>query len=341
MLVFIGAGGAGSNIVDNFYKVHIVRKFVKKFSQDHKFIGMAFDTSSDIFSLSNLPKENRVLIGKSLAKSRGTGADIEIGERVIKEEMPLVMNTLSKLVAEAPEMVVIFAGLGGGTGSSACTEVCRNVKKAYKAKVIGVFVLPSFGEGALYIKNARERIREALSAVDGAILFDNSVLVERGCDIVEARRIINESMYNFFNIINEGMFQRFLGEFSAVGYMRIKEKASIKEIVEKMLREEVFYKVELSASKKVLLVIKGNLGMCYAHEFARGWMKNKFGIELEYEFFDSPHDPEIAMIISGIREGDVESRLAQQKQEKEEKEKPKEKEAGGIEDLLKDIHSII
>jgi len=340
MLVFIGAGGAGSNIVDNFYKVHIVRKFVKKFSQNHKFIGMAFDTSSDIFSLSNLPKENRVLIGKSLAKSRGTGADVELGRKAIKEEMPLVMNALSKLLPDVPEIVVVFAGLGGGTGSSACAELSKEIKKAYKAKVVGVFALPSSGEGSLYIKNARESIKDMLPAFDGVVLLDNSVLVERGYDIVEARKTVNESVYNFFNVINEGIFQRFFGEISAIGYMRIREKASVKDILEKMLREEIFCKVELSASKKVLLVIKGNLSMCYAHEFARGWMKNKFGIELEYEFFDSPHEPEVAMIISGIREGDIESRLAQQKQEKEEKEKPKES-IGGIEDLLKDIHSII
>jgi|GEM_PF-1142746 len=338
MLVFIGAGGAGSSIVDNFYKVHIVKKLVKKFSQDHKFIGLAFDTSSDVFSLSNIPKENRVLIGKSLAKSRGTGADIELGRRVIKEEMPLVMNALSKLLREAPETVVVFAGLGGGTGSSSCAEICREIKKAYKTNVIGVFVLPSPGEGALYSKNAGESAREIFSVFDGVILFDNGVLVERGYDIVEARKSINESMYNFFNVINEGIFRRFLGEVSAVGHIKIREKASVKDIIEKMLREEVFYRVDLTASKKVLLVIKGNLSMCYAHEFARGWMKNKFGIELEYELFDSNQAPEAVMIINGIKESEIESKLLQQRQEKEEKEKQP---ASGIEDLLKDIQSII
>ena len=341
MLLFIGSGKAGCNIVDDFYRDNPLKKIMKLIQkEEQKFYGIAYDTSEELKALKNIPEENKVLIGKTKTKLKGTGGDRELGKRAVREEMSLIRNAIAKGMLAAPEFAFIFSSLGGGTGAASASLVCEEIKKNYKeTKVIGVFILPAHSEGMLYRKNAEKSFKESLTCFDGIVILDNNVLVDRGYDIVEAREIVNKTIKSFFSIADESIFNNFLEKISTIAYAELwDKKLAIKDIIEKMLREDVFFKVNLSYCEKLLLLIKGDLSRCYAHDFALGWIKNKFGIELEYKLININKKPEIGMIIAGIDNQEIKKRIFIGS---EEKQAEKKQIKTGLEDLLKDINSFL
>jgi cell division GTPase FtsZ len=276
MLFLIGIGGAGSKIVDSFYKKNVVKKIISRIQTkgQREFVGIAVDTSEKLKSLSNIPPGNTVLIGKSSRK-------------IAKEELVLVMNKLRGVVTEKPWAIVLFAGLGGGTGTGALPVIAKKVKETYKCKTLGVFVLPSSGEGRVYTKNTLDNLDKILSSVDGSIILDNNVVTDRGEDILSAHKIINQHIQGFFRLIDEGFLEKCFKTQSTIGYYKLEsDHVSIKEAVERMLRDYVFLKFDMEKSEKIIFVARGNLDYLYGHDFAQGWAKNKFGIDLEYEFYD-------------------------------------------------------
>lgn len=340
MLLFVGSGKAGCSIVDAFYRDNPLKKIIKLIQkEEQRFYGIAYDTSQEINDFKHIPKENKILLGKTKTKFKGTGGDRELGKRIIREEMSLIRNAIARGMLVAPEFAFIFSSLAGGTGAASCTLLCEDIKKNYKeTKVIGVFILPAHSEGMLYRKNAEKSFKEILTCFDGIVLLDNNVLVDRGYDIVKAREMINRTIKSFFSMADESIFYSFLERISTIAYAELwDKKLAIKDIIEKMLREEVFLKVNLSASEKLLLLIKGDLSRCYAHDFASGWIKNKFGIELEYKLINMNKKPEIGMLISGIDNQEIKKMIFISREEKREKTQLKT----GFEDLLKDINSFL
>ncbi|MFQ5800362.1 MAG: hypothetical protein ACE5HH_01415 [Candidatus Hydrothermarchaeales archaeon] len=337
MLFLVGVGGAGSKIVDSFYQKNVVKKIIRRIQAKEQgdFVGIAVDTSENLKALSNIPPENTVLIGKSRVKGHGTGVDVSLGKKIATEELGLVMNKLSRVVTEKPWAVVLFAGLGGGTGTGGFPVIAKKVKKVYKCKTLGVFVLPSSGEGRVYTKNAFENLDAVFSCVDGSIVVDNNVITDKGEDILSAHKIINRHIQSFFRMIDEGFLERCFNTQSTIGYSKLdSERTSIKDVIEKMLRDNVFLRFDMEKSKKMVFVARGNLDHLYAHDFAQGWAKNKFGVDLEYEFYDEAgaRGVEAGLLIVGTK--DLNGRFDDIR-EVESKEQASE-----LDGLLKDIKSI-
>src|SRR3989304_5364738 len=184
MLYLVGVGGAGSKIVDSFYQKNVVKKLITRMqSKDQwSFSGIAIDTSDSIKSLSNVPAENTVLIGKSRGKGHGTGVDVALGKKIVTEELSLAMNKFSKAAADKPWAVLLFAGLGGGTGTGGFPIIAKKIKETFNSKTLGIFILPSSGEGRVYVKNSFEAFDSIVSSVDGSIFLDNNGVTDKGED---------------------------------------------------------------------------------------------------------------------------------------------------------------
>jgi cell division GTPase FtsZ len=337
MLYLVGVGGAGSKIVDSFYQKNVVKRIIHRFQpKDHfEFSGIAIDTSEKVKSLSNIPAKNIALIGKSRVKGHGTGVHVSLGKKIVNEELGIGMNKLAKIIKEKPWVIILIGGLGGGTGTGGLPIVAKKIKETYKCKTLGIFVLPSSGEGRVYLKNAFKNLESILSCVDGSIILDNNVITDKGEDILSAHKLVNQQIQGFFRMIDEGFLERCFMERSTIANFKpSSDHISIKDAIEKMLRDSVFLKFDLEKSSKVLFVARGNLDYLYGHDFALGWAKSKFGVDLDFEFYDETgsRSLEVGLLIIGTK--DLNGRF------NEMKEVENQKCTSELEDLLKDIQSI-
>ncbi len=118
------------------------------------------------------PAPRKLQIGRDVAKGLGAGGDAARGRASASE-------SLTEIRAECKdaEVVLLCAGLGGGTGSGAAPVVAEQAKKA-GAVVIGVVTLPFAAEGS----KKRELAEEALVRLGRhcltVICFENDRMVE-------------------------------------------------------------------------------------------------------------------------------------------------------------------
>jgi cell division protein FtsZ len=118
------------------------------------------------------PAPRKIQIGRDVAKGLGAGGDAARGRASASE-------SLTELRAECggAEVVILCAGLGGGTGSGAAPVVAEQAKKA-GAMVIGLVTLPFAAEGS----KKRELAEECLARLGrhclAVICFENDRMVE-------------------------------------------------------------------------------------------------------------------------------------------------------------------
>ena len=127
---------------------------------------------TDAKAVAASPAPHKIQIGRDVAKGLGAGGDAARGRASASE-------SLTELRAECggAEVVVLCAGLGGGTGSGAAPVVAEQAKKA-GALVIGLVTLPFAAEGS----KKRELAEECLARLGrhclAVICFENDRMVE-------------------------------------------------------------------------------------------------------------------------------------------------------------------
>ena len=127
---------------------------------------------TDDKALSASPAPRKLQIGPGVAKGLGAGGDAARGRASASE-------SLTELRAECTgtELLILCAGLGGGTGSGAAPVVAEQAKKA-GALVVAVVTLPFAAEGS----RKRELAEEALARLGRHCLtvlcFENDRMVE-------------------------------------------------------------------------------------------------------------------------------------------------------------------
>jgi cell division protein FtsZ len=127
---------------------------------------------TDAKAVAASPAPRKIQIGRDVAKGLGAGGDAARGRASASE-------SLTELRAECggAEVVILCAGLGGGTGSGAAPVVAEQAKKA-GALVIGLVTLPFAAEGS----KKRELAEECLARLGrhclAVICFENDRMVE-------------------------------------------------------------------------------------------------------------------------------------------------------------------
>lgn len=330
MLSLVGIGGAGCRVVEAFYRKDLIGSLLSRiYSRENYAAGVAIDTSDSLRALDSIPAANRVLIGSSRAKGHGTGGDVELGVKIMKEELELAMNAVRHANQEKPEAFFIVAGLGGGTGTGGFPVLADKIKKTYGVPLIGILIFPPRSEGVLYMKNAYENFESIIKAVDGAVVLDTNVLISRGETLSKSYKLIDEAIFNVLNIVEPtDMLRITAGRISAIGFMRFKpERISIRDILDKIFRNYVYFNAE--KIENLYFAAYGAVQNIYGQSFAKEWAEEKFGTGVEYVFKDDPSSKylNIGLIISGLR--NVEKVLKVEHQE--------EKTPSELDDLLGDI----
>jgi cell division protein FtsZ len=131
---------------------------------------VAVHTEARAVSSSSAPR--KLQIGRDVAKGLGAGGDAARGRASASE-------SLTELRAECTEteLVIICAGLGGGTGSGAAPVLAEQARKA-GALVIGVVTLPFAAEGSKRRALAEESLVRLGRHCLTVLCFENDRLAE-------------------------------------------------------------------------------------------------------------------------------------------------------------------
>ncbi|MGB2728500.1 MAG: tubulin/FtsZ family protein [Halobacteriota archaeon] len=209
MRVFvIGYGQAGGRVADSFVE------FANRTGQNFVVRALAINTArSDLIGIRNIPMEDKLLVGESMVKGHGIGADNEFGAEVATDEIYTIQSAIDKRGTHQIDAFLIIAGLGGGTGSGGAPVLARRLKKLYEEPVYGLGVLPSKDEGSLYSLNAARSLMTFVNEVDNLFLFDNDAWKKGGESVKEAFVDINEEIVRRFGILFGA------GEANEVGQM--------------------------------------------------------------------------------------------------------------------------
>ncbi|MDY6865027.1 MAG: tubulin/FtsZ family protein [Halobacteriota archaeon] len=192
----IGFGQAGGKIADLF------TEYDQKTKQNSVVRSLAINTAkSDLMGLKCIPIEDRLLIGQSIAKGHGVGANNEVGAKVASEDLYTIQSAIDIRGTHETDAFLVVAGLGGGTGSGGAPVLANRLKELYAEPVYGLGIIPAKDEGSLYTLNAARSFMTFVNQVDNLFLFDNSSWKKEGETLGEAYNYMNEEIVRRFGVL--------------------------------------------------------------------------------------------------------------------------------------------
>ena len=157
----MGIGGCGNNTINNLKRSGIEI--------------MTIAVNTDAAVLGKTKADVHILIGESIVRGRGSAGSPELGRQIAEDDMDSMINPLRD-----KELIVLMAGMGGGTGTGALPAVAEALKERYKDKiVIGVTTLPFSSEGPSRVRNAQWGLSQTLDVCDMTLVQSNDLLKER------------------------------------------------------------------------------------------------------------------------------------------------------------------
>lgn len=162
IITVMGVGGGGINAVNHMYSQGID--------------GVTFVVSdTDKHQLDESPVPNRVLLGANTTKGQNSCSDVEVACRAAIESE----SEIASLIADNnTKMLIIVAGLGGGTGTCAAPVVARIAREKEVTLTVGIVTIPFQFEGTNKILKALDGIEEMRKHVDALFIIDNQCLTE-------------------------------------------------------------------------------------------------------------------------------------------------------------------
>ena len=160
-MVLVGVGGCGNNTVNN----------VKRYGVRVPTVAV----NTDAPTLQRISADIKILIGEGAHKGRGAAGSPELGRQIAEQDMDKILAPLRD-----KELIMITAGMGGGTGTGAGPTIAEAIKEKFPDKiVIGIVTLPFTSEGPTRIRNAQWGLSRMLDSADMTVVNANDLLKER------------------------------------------------------------------------------------------------------------------------------------------------------------------
>ncbi|NQZ65678.1 MAG: cell division protein FtsZ [Mycoplasmatales bacterium] len=156
----IGVGGGGNNTVHSMVKEGI---------QGVEFIV----ANTDEQVLNNSIANNVIVLGGDSVKGLGAGANPEQGKKAALESEDKIKD-----VIKGSDMVIVAAGMGGGTGTGAAPVIAK-LAKNMGILTVGIVTTPFSFEGTQRNKNAVEGLKNLRDNVDSLIVVSNDKLLQQ------------------------------------------------------------------------------------------------------------------------------------------------------------------
>jgi len=157
-IAVVGLGGAGCRVIDRLGRGRLSGADT-----------LAVD--SDVHQLARAVSDRKLLIGREVAKGLGAGGVPMLGRRAAEGDASALRNLL-----EGYELIVLIAGLGGGTGTGALPVLAG---LAREGGAIGVGIVTAAVSRDQYPRQgAGSLVQELQGLLDAFILLDQSRLVQ-------------------------------------------------------------------------------------------------------------------------------------------------------------------
>ena len=153
----IGVGNGGTQIVNGL--AHTSTPGVE-------FI--AVNTDKPALDASNASR--KILIGENVANGMGTGADPEKGRQAVEESREPIAEAL-----KGADLVILTAGMGGGTGTGAA-PIVAGLAKEQGILTVGVVSKPFRFEGLRRKRQAQAGLAELLPNVNALVIISDEQL---------------------------------------------------------------------------------------------------------------------------------------------------------------------
>jgi cell division protein FtsZ len=155
----VGVGNAGVNLVD---RLTIERSFHLE--------TVAINT--DLQSLVSSVADSKVPIGEKATRGLGTGGDPEIGTDAAYESQTTLQSVL-----EDTALVIVCAGLGGGTGSGTLPILLEGARSSGALTTV-ILTLPFSFEGRRRMQQAKDALEKIRPHADALLIFENDRMSE-------------------------------------------------------------------------------------------------------------------------------------------------------------------
>ncbi len=175
-LKVIGVGGGGCNAVNKMVEAGIDGVECIAANTDYK-------------SLRRNKAPKKIQLGKNLTKGLGSGGNPTIGREAAVESSEEIQKCL-----QGADMVVVAAGMGGGTGTGAAPIVAEVAKKM-GILTVGVVSRPFEHEGPVRKGQAEDGLKAMLPNVDAIIVIPNeriNLVCEQEVDLLSAFARVDE-----------------------------------------------------------------------------------------------------------------------------------------------------
>ena len=183
----IGAGGGGGNVI---------AKLVEFGAEKVDYIAC----NTDLKALNRTQAKVKIELGKQLTRGLGAGANPEVGAKATQESLAEIENYL-----QGADMMIIAAGMGGGTGTGAAPLIAK-AAKAKQILTVGIVTLPFSFEGRKRRRVAEEGVRQLYENTDTLLIIPNDKLLQatdRTTKLLDAFHLVDEVLINAIQGITE------------------------------------------------------------------------------------------------------------------------------------------
>ncbi|MFP4001794.1 MAG: hypothetical protein ACOCTN_06430 [Candidatus Natronoplasma sp.] len=209
-LYVIGVGGCGCNTIE-----YITEKDVDSVKT------VAINTDERV--LGDLEADRQMLIGKDVTDGNGAEGDPILGKRAAEQSEGQILKTI-----DGADMVVIVAGMGGGTGSGA-SEVIADLAKRNGKMVVTYAVMPFSMEKKRYEK-AQSSLESVSELSNATTVFENDEALVHGDESPkEAFKMADRMLYRLVEKLKMDYIQEFFDEIG-LDAMNLSEDVSETEV---------------------------------------------------------------------------------------------------------------
>ena len=186
----IGVGGAGSNALD---------RLVMEGSLNVDLVAC----NTDVQALAGSVATQKIQMGRHVTRGLGAGGDPELGYSAAEEAAEEIRSAV-----EGVPLVIVCAGLGGGTGSGAAPMIVKTAREQ-NSLVLVCATLPFSFEGRRRSQQAQEALKAIQQYADAVMCFENDrmgelILPEAGIHeaFSGADHIIGQSVRSIIDLVN-------------------------------------------------------------------------------------------------------------------------------------------
>ena len=158
-IVVFGVGGGGGNALN-----HIIESNV----QGVDFVA----ANTDARALDQNLAPNKIILGETLTRGLGAGANPQVGTNAAKESIDRIKEYIT-----GADMLFVTAGMGGGTGPGAA-PVIAEAARDMGVLVVGVVTKPFGFEMNKRMRTAEEGIEVLKKNVDALLVVENDKLLQ-------------------------------------------------------------------------------------------------------------------------------------------------------------------